>query len=154
MRIRKAICMAVLALSMAVTALAASDSVSVNALFVVPSFISLSVIGNGDVDFGDILGNGIYNGDNTTDLRVLSTVAWSITSDILWNDVATLVPAGVTTVGEEFIGAAIGIPYTNGGSWGLTDLTVSYAMTVTDEDMDLLPFGNYSFVIQYTATTD
>ena len=84
MRIRKAFGMTMLVaglvLSSAVAVVAASDSVTVNASFTVPSWISLSVLDNGDVGFGEIAGGGGYAGDNTTDLRVLSTTSWTITT--------------------------------------------------------------------------
>ncbi|MCK5827784.1 hypothetical protein KAH43_04585 [Candidatus Bipolaricaulota bacterium] len=155
MRIRKAFGMTMLVaglvLGLAVTVVAASDSVTVNASFTVPSWISLSVLGDGNVGFGDIAGGGGYSGDNTTDLRVLSTTSWAITSSILWSNPATIVPAGASTVVIE---TALGIPYSTSGTWGISSPVVSYTMNVTDDDMVSLPVGNYNLVIQYTATTD
>jgi hypothetical protein len=61
-----------------------SSAVSVNASFSIPSWISLSVVGDGNVNFASITGPGAYNGSNSTQLRVLSTANWSISSSILW----------------------------------------------------------------------
>ena len=138
-------------LMFSIVASAASDSVSVNASFIVPSWISLSVVGNGDVDFGNITGNGAYPGDNTTDLLVLSTASWTITSAIQWLDVSTVVPAGASI---SVIESALGIPYNTSNTWGIFMPIVNYTMTVTGNDMAGLPEGNYNLVIQYTATTD
>ena len=138
-------------LMFSIVASAASDSVSVNASFIVPSWISLSVVGNGDVDFGNITGNGAYPGDNTTDLLVLSTASWTITSAIQWLDVSTVVPIGANV---SVIQSAIGIPYNTSGVWGIFMPIVNYTMTVTGNDMAGLPEGNYNLVIQYTAATD
>ena len=130
---------------------AASDSVSVNASFVVPSWISLSIVGNGDVGFGSIVGGGSYAGDNTTDLLVISTTSWAITSTIQWMDVSTVVPAGASI---SVIESAIGIPYNTSNTWGIFMPIVNYTMIVASNDMAGLPQGNYSLVIQYTAATD
>ena len=138
-------------LMFSIVASAASDSVSVNASFAVPSWISLSVVGNGDVDFGNITGNGAYPGDNTTDLLVLSTASWTITSAIQWLDVSTVVPIGANV---SVIQSAIGIPYNTSGVWGIFMPIVNYTMTVTGNDMAGLPEGNYNLVIQYTEATD
>ena len=140
-----------LVLGTAIGVAAASDSVSVNASFTIPSWISLSVVGDGNVGFGDIAGGGGYAGDNTTDLRVLSTTSWTITSAIAWSNPATVVPAGASTT---LIETALGIPYSTSGTWGISSPTVSYVMNLTDDDMSSLPVGNYNLVIQYTATTD
>ena len=42
--------------------LAASDQVQITATFSIPSWIALSVVGNGDVGFGEIAGGGAYAG--------------------------------------------------------------------------------------------
>lgn len=155
MRIRKAFGMTMLVaglvLSSAVAVMAASDAVTVNASFTVPSWISLSVLGDGNVGFGDVAGGGGYSGDNTTDLRVLSTTSWAITSSIQWSNPATSVPAGASTT---FIETALGIPYSTSGTWGVSSPVVSYMMNIADDDMVNLPVGSYNLVIQYTATTD
>ena len=155
MRILKAFGMTMLVaglvLGLAVAVTAASASANVNASFTIPSWISLSVVGNGDVGFGSIAGGGGYAGDNTTDLRVLSTTSWSITSAIQWSNPATIVPVGASTTVIE---TALGIPYNTSGTWGISSPTVSYTMNITDDDMTSLPVGDYSLVIQYTATTD
>jgi hypothetical protein len=40
------------------------------------------------------------------------------------------------------------------GSWGLFDINVSYALTLSAEDLANVPQGSYNLVIQYTATTN
>jgi len=47
-------------------ALAGTDTASVNASFTIPSWISLYVVGNGDVSFKNITGPGSYAGSNET----------------------------------------------------------------------------------------
>ena len=141
----------IIMLVVSVAASAASDSVSVNASFTVPSWISLSVVGDGSVGFGDIAGGGGYAGDNTTDLLVLSTASWTITSAIQWLDVSTVVPAGAST---SVIESALGIPYNTSNTWGIFMPIVNYTMTVAGNDMAGLPQGNYNLVVQYTAATD
>ena len=140
-----------LVLGSAVAVSATSDSVLVNASFTIPSWISLSVSAGGSVGFGEVTGGGGggYAGDTTTDLRVLSTTSWAITSAILWG--SSTVPNGAS---QPVIEIAFGIPYSTSGTWGITTPVVSYTMTVTDDDMASLPEGAYNLVIQYTATTD
>ena len=131
-------------------AAAKSDSVNVNASFTIPSWISLSVVGDGDVGFGEIAGGGGYAGDSQTQLRVLSTTSWSLSSTILWTQ--SKMPDGAS---QSVIESALALTLSaNGGTWGFHTVSVSYQMNVTDEDMAELPVGDYNLVIQYTATTD
>ena len=139
---------AVVALTAGVSA--ASDSVSVNASFSILSWISLSLVGNGDVSFGDIAGVGTYAGSNSTQMRVLSTTSWSVSSTILWAQSTLPTGASQTTLSN-----ALDLTFDKtSGTWGVHDVNVSYEMTLGEEDLATLPEGNYNLVIQYTATTD
>ena len=124
---------------------AATDSVTVNASFAVPSWISLSIIGNGDVDFGLVDVLGAYPGDNTTRLLIISTSSWSVTSSIDWLNISTSVPIGAhtTAIDTEFA-------YSSSGLWGAYTEDVTYIFNVYDP----YPVGNYNMVLIYTATTD
>jgi len=134
----------------AVTGWAAQSAVSVNASFVVPSWISLAVVGSGDVSFPSVTGPGAYAGSNGTKLRVLSTASWSLSNTILW--AASTLP---TDASELVLNAALGRWFDRtSGSWGLFDINVSYALALSAEDLASVPQGNYNLVIQYTATTN
>jgi len=139
-----------LAVLVAGVVVAKDDSVTVNASFTVPSWISLSVVGNGDVSFGEIAGGGGYAGDSQTQLRVLSTTSWSLSGTILWGQ--STIPDGAS---QSIIESALSLTMSaEGGTWGFHSVSVTYQMDVSDEDMAELPVGNYNLVIQYTATTD
>ncbi len=135
---------------LAVGVSAASDSVSVNASFSILSWISLSVVGNGDVSFGDIAGVGSYAGSNDTEMVVLSTTSWSIASTILWAQ--STLPSGAS---QATLASVLALTFDRtSGTWGVHDVNVSYEMTLDESDLATLPEGNYNLVIQYTATTD
>ena len=130
--------------------LAASDSTSVNASFAIPSWISLSIVGNGDVSFSNIEGPGSYDGTNNTQLRVLSTTSWTISDTILWSE--SQMPRGSSQAAIE---SALQLTYDDAsGSWGIHLVNVSYTFELDVDDMGNLPEGDYNLVIQYTATTD
>jgi hypothetical protein len=134
----------------AVAGWAAQSSVSVNASFVVPSWISLSIVGSGDVSFPNVTGPGAYAGSNGTKLRVLSTANWSLSNTILWT--ASTVP---TDASQLVLDAALGRSFDRtSGAWGLFDINVSYALTLSAEGLASVPQGDYNLVIQYTATTN
>jgi len=129
---------------------AAQSSVSVNASFVIPSWISLSVVGSGDVSFQNVTGPGTYAGSNGTKLRVLSTASWVLSNTILWT--SSTVP---TDASELVLNAALGRSFDRtSGAWGLFEINVSYALTLSAEDLASVPQGNYNLVVQYTATTN
>ena len=128
----------------------AEDSVTVNASFSILSWISLSIVGDGDVSFESITGPGSYNGSNETQLRVLSTTSWSISSAILFKD--STMPKGAS---ESVIEDALSMNFdTTNGTWGIHSVNVSYAFDLAEDDMGDLPEGDYNLVVQYTATTD
>ena len=134
----------------AVAGWAAQSSVSVNASFVVPSWISLSIVGSGDVSFPNVTGPGTYAGSNGTKLRVLSTASWSLSNTILWS--ASTVP---TDASQLVLDAALGRSFDRtSGAWGVSDINVSYALTLSAEDLANVPQGSYNLVIQSTATTN
>jgi len=129
---------------------AASDAVQVNASFSIPSWISLSVIGGGNVGFADITGPGTYAGSAETELRVLSTTSWDLTHEILWS--SSVVPDGASqdVLNQSLVRALSA----SSGVWGRTVVTVGYTLELTEDEMAELPQGDYSLVIQYTATTN
>lgn len=125
-------------------------AVSVNASFSIPSWISLSIVGNGDVSFSDIAGPGSYDASDETQLQVLSTTSWSISEDILWGE--STLPEGAS---QSTIDQALERSYDQtSGSWGIHRVNVSYTLDLEVDDMANLPEGDYNLVIQYTATTD
>ena len=139
-----------LVLGLAIAATAASSSATVNASFQVPSWIALTVVGDGDVAFGEIAGAGGYAGNNETELRVISTTSWSLSSAILWND--STMPTGAS---QSIIESVLSLSMSaDSGTWGLHSVVVDYEMSVEEEDLAELPVGDYNLVIQYTATTD
>jgi len=139
-----------IAVLMAGVAAAEDDSVSVNASFTIPSWISLSVVGSGDVGFGEIAGGGGYAANSETQLHVLSTTSWLLSSTILWAQ--STMPNGAS---QSIIESALALAFsTEGGTWGSHTVSVAYQMDVTDAQMAELPVGDYNLVIQYTATTD
>ena len=136
--------------SFAVVTPGASSAVSVSASFTIPSWISLSIVGDGNVSFASITGPGTYNGSKATQLSVVSTSNWSISSAILWT--SSTVPAGASqaTVQKDL---QMTFDKTS-GTFGLQAVNVSYKLALTSDDMGTLPQGNYSVVVQYTATTN
>jgi hypothetical protein len=153
MRMRKFVGLLVVAGVVMGTAMAggaAQSSASVNASFVVPSWISLSIVGSGDVSFPNVTGPGAYAGSNGTKLRVLSTASWVLSNTILWT--SSTLPTGASQLVLE---TALGRSFDRtSGAWGLSDINVSYALTLSAEDLASVPQGNYNLVIQYTATTN
>ena len=153
MRMRKFVGLLVIVgvvMGTAVAGWAAQSSVSVNASFVVPSWISLSVVGSGDVSFPNVTGPGTYAGSNGTKLHVMSTASWSLSNTILWT--ASTLPTGASqTVLETALGRTFD---KTSGAWGIADINVSYVLTLSAEGLASMPQGNYNLVIQYTATTN
>jgi hypothetical protein len=144
---------AVLVVGIAVMASAkkADDAaVSINASFSIPSWISLSVVGNGDVSFSDIAGPGSYAASNGTRLQVLSTTNWKISGEILWSE--SKMPEGAS---QSTIDNALERSYDKtSGIWGIHNVNVTYKFNVEVDDMADMPEGDYNLVIQYTATVD
>jgi hypothetical protein len=127
-----------------------SSAVSVNASFSIPSWISLSVVGDGNVNFASITGPGTYDGSNSTQLRVLSTANWSISSSILWTSSTMPASASQATVEKDLQRTFD----KTSGTWGSQNVNVTYKLSLTADDMGTLPQGDYSVVVQYTATTN
>jgi len=130
-------------------AFAASDTAQVNASFSIPSWISLSVSSGQNVSFADITGPGTYDGSNETQLRVLSTTSWDLTHEILWAE--STLPAGANQ--DVLNNSLVRSLSASSGTWGPLTVTVDYSLTLGEDDMAQLPQGDYSLVIQYTATT-
>jgi hypothetical protein len=156
MRMFKVVGMAMLVAAMVVgvaaVSFAASSAVSVNASFSIPSWISLSIVGNGDVSFASITGPGTYNGSNGTQLRVLSTANWSLSNTILWASPSSKMPVGAN---PATIDASLQRTFDKtSGAWGSQTVNVSYRLVLTSDDLANLPQGDYSLVVQYTATTN
>jgi hypothetical protein len=129
---------------------AASSAVSVNASFSIPSWISLSIVTGGDVGFASITGPGTYNGSNGTQLRVLSTAKWSLSNTILW--ASSHMPEGAS---QTTIDAGLQRTFDKtSGTWGSQTVNVSYKLVLTSDGLATLPQGDYSVVVQYTATTN
>ena len=127
-----------------------SASATVNASFQIPSWIALSVVKNSDVSFGEVAGGGGYLGNKTTELRVISTTSWSLSSAILWAE-STMPKGASQAIIEQVLSLTMSA---DSGSWGLHSVFVEYEMDVDDENLAELPVGDYNLVIQYTATTD
>ncbi len=150
MRMEKVLGVALLLVFGSAVVLAVSDTASVNASFSIPSWISLSVQGSGDVSFADVTGPGNYGGSNGTELRVLSTTSWSIGSGIVWKSSTT--PKGAS---ESAIETALSLGFDKtSGAWGIHSVNVSYSFELDVDDMANMPEGDYNLVVQYTATTD
>ena len=127
-----------------------SASVSVNASFEISSWISLAIVGNGDVSFANIAGPGTYAGSNETELRVMSTTNWTISDSILWSESTLPEGASQDTLSSAFVRT---FDLTS-GTWGIHEVNVSYQFTLEADDLVSLPEGEYNLVVQYTATTD
>jgi hypothetical protein len=139
---------AVLTLSMAT--LAATDSATTNATFVIPSWISLVVTENGNLDFSTISGPGTYAADVDARLRVLSTASWVLSEEILWG--SSTIPAGSnqTTIDNVLVRT----PDITSGLWGINFINVVYSLVIAEDDLAYMPEGTYQIVVQYTATTE
>jgi len=131
-------------------AVGAEDSVKVNASFEILSWISLSIVGDGDVSFGDIAGPGTYEGSNDTVLRVMSTTSWVVSDAILWSE--STLPSGASQ--DTLENALVREFDETSGTWGIHSVNVAYEFDVDADDLSTLPEGDYNVVVQYTATTD
>jgi hypothetical protein len=151
MRNRRTAALVLLGLSIwAMTALGASDTATTNATFVIPSWISLTVTSNANIDFPTIAGPGTYAASSDATLRVLSTKSWTLTESILWG--SSSIPSGAdeTTI-DNMLSRT---PDITSGPWGLHFITVAYSLDIGEDDIANLPEGTYSVIVQYTATTD
>jgi hypothetical protein len=137
-------------LTLSATTFAATDSATTNATFVIPSWISLVVTENGNLDFSTISGPGTYAADVDARLRVLSTASWVLSEEILWG--SSTIPAGSnqTTIDN----ALVRTPDMTSGLWGISFINVVYSLVITEDDLAYMPEGTYQIVVQYTATTE
>ncbi|MCX6095536.1 MAG: hypothetical protein NT125_02245 [Candidatus Bipolaricaulota bacterium] len=134
------------------TAAGVSSSASANVSFTIPAWISLTVTSGGSVSFASITGPGTYTSSADTDLRVISTKAWSLSNQILW--ASSSLPAEANGLTQSTLNAALAQAYTGSGSFGLANVAVHYTLTLADTDLANLPAGSYALVVQYTATTN
>jgi hypothetical protein len=131
---------------------AASASATANVSFTIPSWISLTVTSGGSVSFASVTGPGSYAGSAATDLRVISTTAWTLSDQIVWT--SSTLPTGSDAATQSTLNSALARSYTASGTWGQTTVPVTYTLTLTDTGLANLPAGNYALVVQYTATTN
>lgn len=130
----------------------ASASATANVSFTIPSWISLSVTSGGSVSFASITGPGTYAGSAQTNLRVISTTAWTLSDQIVWT--SSTLPTGSNAATQSTLNTALARSYTSSGAWGQQAVPVTYALTLGDTGLANLPAGNYALVVQYTATTN
>lgn len=150
MRKARVLVIALVASAFGVVALGATDVATTNASFIIPSWISLTVVENGSVDFPTIIGPGSYAASADARLRVLSTTSWSLTESILWSESTLPVGADEATLDR----VVVRTPDLTSGSWGLSFINVSFALEIAEEDLADMPEGSYNVIVQYTATTD
>ncbi len=131
---------------------AASASATANVSFTIPSWISLTVTSGGSVSFASVTGPGSYAGSAATDLRVISTTAWTLSDQIVWT--SSTLPTGSNAATQSTLNSALARSYTASGTWGQTTVPVTYTLTLADTGLANLPAGNYALVVQYTATTN
>jgi hypothetical protein len=137
-------------LTLSAATFAATDTATTNATFVIPSWISLVVTENGNLDFSTISGPGTYAADVDARLRVLSTASWVLSEEILWG--SSTIPAGSnqTTIDNVLVRT----PDITSGLWGISFINVAYSLVVAEDDLAYMPEGTYQIVVQYTATTE
>jgi len=149
MRKMTGLAIVLIAAMISMTTLGASDTATTNATFVVPSWISLTVVENGSIDFPEITGPGTYAATADARLRVLSTKAWSLTQTIDWG--SSTIPTGADQ--DTIDRVLIRTPDLLSESWGLWFIDVSYSLLIAENDLANMPEGTYSVIVQYTATT-
>ena len=151
MRVSKFLSVLVFGLLMISAAtLAATDTATTNATFVIPSWISLVVTENGNLDFSTISGPGTYAADVDARLRVLSTTSWVLTEEILWSSSTIPVGSNQNTIDNVLIRT----PDITSGLWGISFINVAYSLVIAEDDLAYMPEGTYQIVVQYTATTE
>ncbi len=112
------------------------------------SSLSIEVISGADVEFPEITGPGRYPASNGTTLRVVSTAAgW-----ILSASESFVVPDGGSEDALQRVFEVTTGPHA--GSAGVSDVLVTYALSVAESDFNSLPEGTYEITITYTVTID
>ena len=134
------------------TAAGVSSSASASVSFTIPAWISLTVTSGGSVSFASITGPGTYTSSADTNLRVISTTAWTLSDQIVWT--SSTLPLGANGVTQSTLTASLARAYTGPGTWGLQNVAVKYTLTLSDSGLANLPAGDYKLVVQYTATTN
>ncbi len=133
------------------TAAGVSSSASANVSFTIPAWISLTVTSGGASASPASPGLGRTRA-RPTQLRVISTKAWTLSDQILWT--SSSLPAGANGVTQSTLTASLARAYTGPGTWGLQNVAVKYTLTLSDSGLANLPAGDYALVVQYTATTN
>jgi len=112
------------------------------------SSISVEIVRGGTVGFPPVLAVGRFDGDTDTTLRVTSTSAgWSLDRSL---DLS--LPPGAR---EDVVLRVFEVTVTpHGAGSGSTEFGVSYALTITEEDLNGLPEGTYVIGVSYTVSAD
>ena len=137
------------AVYVAVAQLSSSASVSVHFTIAVGDYIWLEVIEGEDVYFGMIADPGSYAPNDGTRLELTSNRAWDLNDAILFDGSSTY-PDGADTVTMD---TSLSRAYTTTGDPGIHQIDVAYQLDLTQDDLDNLPNGPYTLVVQFTATT-
>jgi len=112
------------------------------------SSIAIEIVRGESVSFPPVLRVGRLDADDTTTLRVTSSSSgWSLDQTLLFD-----VPSGAQEdVVRRVFKIAVG-PYAERA--GATDIQVSYAIDIGEEDLAGLPEGSYVIGVAYTVTLD
>ena len=112
------------------------------------SSIAIEIVRGESVSFPPVLQAGRLDAEDTTTLRVTSSSSgWSLDRTLLFD-----VPSGAQEdVVRSVFDVEIG-PYAK--SAGATDVEISYAIDIGEEDLAGLPEGSYVIGVAYTVTLD
>ncbi len=112
------------------------------------SSLSIEVVAGGGVAFPPVTGAGLFPARNGTMLRIQSSSAgWTISPDATFMLPAGASEAVVARVLEISVGA-------HSSQVGTTDVSVDYALRVSEADLYSLPQGTYEVTITYTVALD
>ena len=110
--------------------------------------IAIDVTSGSSVAFPALDGAGAYASDGRTELRITSTTAgWSLGHAL---DVSLPPGASAETVADVF---RVGYDLFEATA-GETEIGVSYALEIADEDLAGLPYGAYAITVTFTVATD
>jgi hypothetical protein len=137
----------------AIGLVAAADSsvtVTVGYTIMVEPFVELTVLNGEAVEFGLISTPGTYPPSAGTLLGLRSNRDWLLTDTFLLE--ASTYPDGADTA---TMGNTLSRSYQNSGGPASTwiEIDVDYLLTLSQENLDNLPNGDYRLIIQFTATT-
>jgi hypothetical protein len=110
-----------------------------------PQALSLSVVDGGNVEFPAIVGPGSYPVEGATTLRITGDTAnWALSHAVAFD-----VPQEAS---EETVARIFKVQYDPyQPRSGATDVDVSYALAVTEEDFVGLPEGDYVIHVTFTV---